>query len=101
MQTGGEPDCGARARSLRRRAMDLVNPVDPSEERVSACPVHFLWDGRGKGRVLVRFGFLGLAAAAACAVLRFVDVAAVVAGISALGYGAGQLLSFRVAARRR
>jgi hypothetical protein len=80
--------------------MPLVSPIDPSEERVSACPVHFLWDGRGKGRALVRFGFLGLAAAAACAVLRFVDVAAVVAAVSAVVYGAGQVVSFTVAARR-
>lgn len=81
--------------------MSLVSPVDPSEERVSACPVHFLWDGRGRGRSLVRFGFLGLAAAAACALLRFVDVAAVIGMISAAVYGLGQVLSFTVAARRR
>lgn len=34
--------------------------VDPSPHRVSACPVHFIWDGRGVGRVFVRSGFLGL-----------------------------------------
>jgi len=32
---------------------------DPTPHRVSGCPVHFLWDGRGFGRVLVRLGFLG------------------------------------------
>ena len=38
---------------------------DPSLERVSACPVHFLWDGRGAGRVWVRLGGMGLVAAGA------------------------------------
>lgn len=28
-------------------------------QRESACPVHFLWDGRGAGRWAVRLGFLG------------------------------------------
>lgn len=37
---------------------------DPSPERLSACPVHFLWDGRGRGRVFVRSGFLGFLASA-------------------------------------
>jgi hypothetical protein len=43
--------------------MALVNPIDPSTERVSACPVHFIWDGRGLGRSFVRGGFLGVIAA--------------------------------------
>ena len=38
--------------------MTLLN--DPSPHRVSACPVHFLWDGRGFGRRYVRGGFFGL-----------------------------------------
>jgi hypothetical protein len=28
------------------------------DRRESACPVHFVWDGRGVGRPLVRAGFL-------------------------------------------
>lgn len=38
---------------------------DPSPHRVSACPVHFIWDGRGRGRTFVRLGFLGVLAAGA------------------------------------
>lgn len=30
--------------------------------RESACPVHFVWEGRGAGRTLVRLGFLGFTA---------------------------------------
>ncbi|MDA0712888.1 MAG: hypothetical protein O2897_02760 [bacterium] len=35
----------------------------------SACPVHFLWDGNGSGRRIVRFGFafIILALSAVCA----------------------------------
>lgn len=39
---------------------------DPSPHRTSACPVHFLWDGRGKGRALVRGAFLALLVAGMC-----------------------------------
>jgi hypothetical protein len=35
---------------------------DPSPHAVSSCPVHFIWDGRGRGRAFVRWGFLGLIA---------------------------------------
>jgi len=38
---------------------ELVSLNDPSPQRVSACPVHFIWDGRGTGRAFVRAGFLG------------------------------------------
>ncbi len=31
-------------------------------QRESACPVHFIWDGAGPGRWLVRLGFLGATA---------------------------------------
>ena len=73
--------------------------------RESACPVHFVWDGNGRGRPLVRMGFLGALVAGACAsaavmcaapLLR--DVAggvAVLAGVCWLG---GQVLTRRVRA---
>lgn len=31
-------------------------------QRESACPVHFIWDGAGRGRWWVRMGFLGATA---------------------------------------
>lgn len=37
--------------------------ISPRDVRESGCPVHFLWDGRGRGRWPVRLGFLGLLAA--------------------------------------
>ena len=33
--------------------------------RESGCPVHFIWDGHGVGRPLVRSGFLGILLAGA------------------------------------
>ena len=35
---------------------------DTSVRRESACPVHFVWDGNGFGRPVVRVGFLLLLA---------------------------------------
>lgn len=74
--------------------------ADPTPARVSACPVHFLWDGMGKGRVLVRTGFLGFLAAAmlgTCGtmmhVMRATEGAAVVAAVAAVVWCAGQLAS--------
>jgi hypothetical protein len=69
-------------------------------ERESACPVHFLWDGRGKGRWFVRMGFLGLLGAAllwAASKTFVVDVLTLPALIIAVGsiatYAAGQIVS--------
>ena len=83
-----------------------VGLADPTPERVSACPVHFVWDGRGKGRVFVRTGFLGLLIAAmfgtAAQMTRapaLLDVAAIVVAMAAAAYLVGQALSF-VAKRR-
>ncbi|HEY4221443.1 MAG TPA: hypothetical protein VGO62_08870 [Myxococcota bacterium] len=80
--------------------------ADPSPERVSACPVHFLWDGRGHGRSLVRAGFLGflIAALLACAwkVMHFEllqSSALVVFAVAGAVYALGQLWSFAVARR--
>ncbi len=33
---------------------------DTSVRRESACPVHFVWDGNGYGRPVVRVGFMML-----------------------------------------
>jgi hypothetical protein len=63
--------------------------VDPTPHRVSACPVHFIWDGRGRGRTLVRAGFLGALLAFGLAMLSqivHVDVVRTVAlAVGALG----------------
>ncbi len=40
--------------------MDDPALKDISWRRISACPVHFLWDGRGVARRLVRFGFAAI-----------------------------------------
>lgn len=32
--------------------------IDTSLRRESNCPVHFVWDGNGVGRPVVRLGFL-------------------------------------------
>ena len=73
---------------------------DPSLERVSACPVHFLWDGRGNGRALVRAGFLGFLVAAILAFvanIAHVDLvhsaALYVTSGAAIIYFAGQALT--------
>ncbi len=74
---------------------------DPTPERVSACPVHFLWDGRGRGRALVRSGFLGFLAAILLGLAArtvhvelLMSAAAVVAACAAAVYFAGQGASF-------
>ncbi|MCP4503882.1 MAG: hypothetical protein GY822_28480 [Deltaproteobacteria bacterium] len=33
--------------------------ADTRPHQVSACPVHFIWDGVGLGRPFVRVGFMG------------------------------------------
>lgn len=74
--------------------------ADPSLHRTSGCPVHFLWDGRGKGRALVRAGFLGFSVAGGAWVLGFMshtevamDAGLVVAGVAGATWGVGQALS--------
>lgn len=73
---------------------------DHAEHRVSACPVHFIWDGLGKGRMLVRWGFFGLVFALAVFTgtkWMHLDVARPVAlgllGVSLALYVVGQALS--------
>lgn len=85
--------------------------ADPSLERVSACPVHFIWDGRGNGRVLVRSGFLGFLAAGMLAtagrlahvepaLTSAVGVAAVAAGAWLVGQGISWLTARRLEVAR-
>ena len=41
--------------------MDSIkNKYKETLSRISACPVHFLWDGRGSARMLVRIGFMAI-----------------------------------------
>lgn len=82
--------------------------ADPTPHRVSACPVHFLWDGRGGGRTLVRLGFLGLVVAGALAALavmtRHSDVqsgAQLTTTAALVTWGLGQLWSYAVIRRTR
>lgn len=84
--------------------------IDISLRRESNCPVHFIWDGNGLGRPLVRLGFLLAVITGALLMMalmihddavhagaRFVAVAAAVTWLS------GQLLTrlslFRARAR--
>lgn len=74
---------------------------DPTPRRTSACPVHFLWDGKGRGRLFVRSGFLGLVVAGMFgtgASLLHVDSAGPLAlalvGLAGASWSFGQLLSF-------
>ena len=77
--------------------------LDPSTERVSACPVHFIWDGRGAGRTWVRLGFLGFLVGAMlllasqwthAGLLRSPALATEV--LASLSYAVGQALSWSV-----
>lgn len=79
---------------------------DPSPHRTSGCPVHFLWDGRGRGRIFVRSGFLGLVLAGAVGtggtLLRAPEAGALALTLLALAgaaWGVGQALSFTARAR--
>ena len=74
---------------------------DHNPARISACPVHFIWDGRGKGRTLVRAGFLGflatgvaLTGALALKVEVMNTVGLGLLALSFASYGIGQVMSF-------
>lgn len=73
--------------------------VDPTPHRISACPVHFIWDGRGRGRTLVRAGFLAALLAFGLAMLSqivHVDVvrtaAMLIGALGVTAWCAGHLL---------
>jgi len=75
-------------------------PIDTSPHRVSACPVHFLWDGRGLGRPVVRTSFMAFAVAGGLATLGWMShrddvslAATMLAGVAAVGWTLGQLFS--------
>lgn len=77
---------------------------DPTPHRVSACPVHFIWDGRGIGRVFVRAGFLMLivgfallTGASATGLVVLKSPALYVLGVAIVAWSVGQVLSFVVA----
>lgn len=79
---------------------------DPSPQRVSACPVHFIWDGRGHGRTWVRLGFLGFVGAgglASAGTWLRIDLLTSLSWTMVVGAGAmwglGQILSARAASR--
>lgn len=79
----------------------MINDANPN--RVSACPVHFIWDGRGKGRVFVRLGFMGFALAGmigtGASLLRMSGAAPLlwtVLGVSGASWAVGQVLSLQV-----
>jgi hypothetical protein len=69
--------------------------IDPTPRRVSACPVHFLWDGRGRGRTFVRSGFLGLLAGGMLATAGAVTAGRVALGCAFAAWLVGQALSAR------
>lgn len=81
---------------------------DPSPHRTSACPVHFLWDGRGRGRALIRGAFLGFLLAGMCFTLGTMlredaleTAGVVVVALSALSWTVGQGFTFAIARQMR
>lgn len=73
---------------------------DHAEHRVSSCPVHFIWDGLGRGRMFVRWGFFGLTFALATLTLgRWIHVdmlqqaGSTLAAVAGGAYLLGQALS--------
>lgn len=69
--------------------------------RESGCPVHFLWDGSGRGRPFVRAGFMGLLVAGALATAAIMRVpglpdlreaASWTATLSGVAWALGQVL---------
>jgi hypothetical protein len=77
--------------------------MHPYLRRESACPVHFLWDGLGLGRLFVRWGFLGFIITAMLALGGQMAGFDAPAWIGVLIAGAlwtvGQVMSFAAAAR--
>lgn len=79
----------------------MINDANP--HRVSACPVHFIWDGRGKGRIFVRLGFMGFALGGmigtGASLMHLQGTAPVlwaVLGVSGASWALGQVLSLQV-----
>lgn len=78
---------------------------DAGLKRTSACPVHFVWDGVGIGRPMVRWGLMAIAGAGALWTLTALafpsySVWGQRAALCAVGlWSAGQVAS-KLAARR-
>ena len=72
---------------------------DPTPRRVSSCPVHFIWDGQGKGRMFVRAGFITFLGAMVLAtgeramVTDLGSVPRTLLMVSAVAWVTGQLLT--------
>ena len=73
---------------------------DARAENISACPVHFIWDGRGMGRLPVRIGFMGFVVGAMLYTSQIalrMDVLSTLASWTFMGslasYAVGQVLS--------
>ncbi len=82
-------------------------PTVVAVDRESACPVHFLWDGKRHGRPFVRAGFVGflLASMLLCAAVMLPTVAPASVLRSAGGWlgavsGASWLLGHAIARLR-
>jgi hypothetical protein len=74
---------------------------DPSLRPTSGCPVHFVWEGQGRGRAVVRWGFMALLAAGAwmCGAKLWpalsMPTARAVMGAAMVVYLSGQVLGLR------
>ena len=73
---------------------------DTSVQRESACPVHFIWDGNGYGRPLVRIGFLLLLVAGAALTMGRVVPSVLDIGQSVFAVAVAVWLLGQIATRR-
>lgn len=78
----------------------MMSLLDTSLRRESNCPVHFVWDGNGLGRPVVRVGFLLLVVTGLLMMAAIMSHSAVVkeagfatAVVAAVVWGAGQALT--------
>lgn len=76
-----------------------VSFLDTSVQRESACPVHFIWDGNGYGRPLVRVGFMLMLVAGASLTMSRVVPEATAFGKGALLVAVGLWLLGQVVTR--
>jgi hypothetical protein len=86
----------AAARGLRRGSWASFFATDVRRE--SGCPVHFVWDGNGRGRPWVRVGFLlalvaGVLASGAAMARASTTPAAAVGFVAAVAWVIGQVLT--------